>query len=64
MFQIILDDLKKIFKNETFYFFKKKDILILGGTGIVGQYFIGFFFLLSNKFLQIVIGIEAELVLP
>jgi nucleoside-diphosphate-sugar epimerase len=48
MFQIILDDLKKIFKNETFYFFKKKDILILGGTGIVGQYFIGFFFLLSK----------------
>jgi nucleoside-diphosphate-sugar epimerase len=48
MFQIILDDLKKIFKNEKFYFFKKKDILILGGTGIVGQYFIGFFFLLSK----------------
>jgi nucleoside-diphosphate-sugar epimerase len=48
MFQIILDYLKKIFKNEKFYFFKKKDILILGGTGIIGQYFIGFFFLLSK----------------
>ena len=43
MFNIILDDIKKIL-NKKYLFFKNKDILILGGTGLVGQYFIAFFF--------------------
>lgn len=46
MFQIILNDLKKILKKKNFYFFKKKNILIVGASGVVGQYFVGFFFLL------------------
>ncbi|MDC0236156.1 NAD-dependent epimerase/dehydratase family protein [Candidatus Pelagibacter sp.] len=45
MFNIILDDIKKVL-NKKYLFFKNKDILILGGTGLVGQYFIAFFFLL------------------
>ena len=43
MFEIILNDIKKILK-EKYFFFKNKDILILGGTGLVGQYFIAFFY--------------------
>lgn len=43
MFEIILNDVKKIL-NKKYSFFKKKDILILGATGIVGQYFLAFFF--------------------
>ena len=43
MFEIILNDIKKILK-EKYFFFQNKDILILGGTGLVGQYFIAFFY--------------------
>ena len=43
MFKIILEDIKKIL-NKNYSFFKKKEILILGATGIVGQYFLAFFF--------------------
>jgi len=43
MFEIILNDVKKIL-NKNYSFFKKKEILILGSTGIVGQYFLAFFF--------------------
>ena len=43
MFKIILNDVKNIL-NENYIFFKNKDILILGATGIVGQYFLAFFF--------------------
>jgi nucleoside-diphosphate-sugar epimerase len=43
MFKIILDDTKKIIKKKFSYYFKNKDVLIVGSSGIVGQYFIGFF---------------------
>lgn len=46
MFEFILSDLEKNLKRKNFSFFKNKDILILGGSGIVGQYFIAFFLLL------------------
>lgn len=45
MFEVILNDIKKIL-NKKYFFFTNKDVLVLGGTGLVGQYFIAFFFLL------------------
>jgi len=45
VFEIILNDIRKILIKQ-YHFFKNKDILVLGGTGLVGQYFIAFFFLL------------------
>jgi nucleoside-diphosphate-sugar epimerase len=50
MFKIILNDTKKIIKKRFSFYFKNKDILIVGCSGIVGQYFMGFFLnLLKNN---------------
>ena len=46
MFKFILTDLEKNLHKKKFSFFKNKDVLILGGSGIIGQYFIAFFLLL------------------
>lgn len=50
MFEIILEDTKNIVKKKFSHYFKNKDILIVGSSGVVGQYFIGFFInLLKNS---------------
>ena len=48
MFNIILDDTKKLIKEKSCKYFKNKKILILGYSGIVGQYFVGLFLNLLN----------------
>lgn len=49
MINIILDDIREIIKSVNLEYFKKKKILIFGGTGIVGQYFLLLFLTLKNK---------------
>jgi len=48
MFSIILEDTKNLEKEKSCRYFKNKKILILGCTGIVGQYFVGLFLNLLN----------------
>ena len=48
MFKIILDDTKTLVKENSCKYFKNKKILILGYSGIVGQYFVGLFLNLLN----------------
>jgi len=48
MFNIILADTKNLIKEESSKYFKNKKILILGYSGIIGQYFVGFFLNLLN----------------
>jgi nucleoside-diphosphate-sugar epimerase len=48
MFKIILDDTKNLIKENSCKYFKNKKILILGYSGIVGQYFVGLFLNLLN----------------
>jgi UDP-glucuronate decarboxylase len=48
MFKIILDDTKKLLKENSCKYFKNKKILILGYSGIIGQYFVGLFLNLLN----------------
>ena len=48
MFKIILDDTKNLVKEKSCKYFKNKKILILGYSGIVGQYFVGLFLNLLN----------------
>ena len=42
-FKFIIEDSSKIYNQNKFKFLKKKNILITGATGLLGQYFIGFF---------------------
>jgi dTDP-glucose 4,6-dehydratase/UDP-glucuronate decarboxylase len=48
MFDIILNDTKDLIDDKYSAYFKNKKILILGFSGIVGQYFAGFFLNLLN----------------
>lgn len=48
MFNIIYDDTKHLMHERYCAYFKNKKILILGYSGIVGQYFVGFFLNLIN----------------
>lgn len=48
MFKIILDDTKNLIKENSCKYFKNKEILVLGYSGIVGQYFVGLFLHLLN----------------
>jgi dTDP-glucose 4,6-dehydratase/UDP-glucuronate decarboxylase len=48
MFKIILDDTKTLVKENSCKYFKNKKILILGYSGIIGQYFVGLFLNLLN----------------
>lgn len=51
MFKIILDDTKTLVKEKSCKYFKNKKILILGYSGVVGQYFVGLFLnLLDTKY--------------
>lgn len=49
MIEILLQDIKNITKSINSNYFAKKKILIFGGTGIVGQYFLLFFLSLIKK---------------
>jgi UDP-glucuronate decarboxylase len=49
MFNIILKDTKNLRQDKYCKYFRNKKILILGCSGIVGQYFVGFFINLLNK---------------
>ncbi len=48
MFNIITEDTKNLIKDKSCKYFKNKEILILGYSGIIGQYFVGFFLNLLN----------------
>ena len=51
MFKIILDDTKTLVKENSCKYLKNKKILILGYSGVVGQYFVGLFLnLLDTKY--------------
>jgi dTDP-glucose 4,6-dehydratase/UDP-glucuronate decarboxylase len=59
MFNIILEDTKNLAKEKSCQYFKNKKILLLGFSGIVGQYFVGLFLNLldtdySPKFITLV----------
>ena len=43
-FKFIIEDSSKIYNQNKFKFLRKKNILITGATGLLGQYFIAFFF--------------------
>jgi UDP-glucuronate decarboxylase len=48
MFKIIIEETKKIVKNRYSNYFKNKSILLIGSSGVVGQYFFSFFINLLN----------------
>jgi dTDP-glucose 4,6-dehydratase/UDP-glucuronate decarboxylase len=50
MFNIIFDDTKNLTQEKFCRYFKNKKILILGYSGIVGQYFVGFFINLLDTY--------------
>jgi UDP-glucuronate decarboxylase len=48
VFKIIIDDTKNLIKENSCKYFKNKKILVIGYSGIVGQYFVGLFLNLLN----------------
>ena len=51
IFDIIIDDTKKIYDKKKYRFLKDKCVLITGSTGILGNYMVGFFLnSLKSKF--------------
>ena len=50
IFNLIINDISKVYNYKNYKFLKNKRILITGATGLLGQYFIGFFKLLQSKF--------------
>ena len=43
IFNLIINDISKVYNYKNYKFLKNKRILITGATGLLGQYFIGFF---------------------
>ena len=51
IFNLIINDISKVYNYKNYKFLKNKRILITGATGLLGQYFIGFFLnSLQSKF--------------